>query len=54
VLEYYSGGSISGLLKEIVEGKRKEFTTKDSFNMYYQAAAGLNHLHEKNIIHRGN
>ena len=53
MLEYYSGGSISGLLKKIVEEKRPEFTEKEAFNIFYQAAAGLNHLHEKDIIHRG-
>ena len=52
VLEYFDGGSVASLLKKITRGEVKPLGRKESWHILKQAAAGLDFLHRKEVIHR--
>ena len=53
VLEYFNGGSVEKLVTSNMRHKRNQLSKTQELLILKQAAAGLNYLHQRGIIHRG-
>jgi serine/threonine protein kinase len=53
VLEYFNGGSVETLVTLGLSHKRNALSKTQELLILKQAAAGINYLHQRGIVHRG-